>query len=65
MVYSYEGKLLHKVGESKSRFLAKNKRKMVAEKMINDGQTQRKIIEDSVLAEGVEEQLNGGNSTAR
>ena len=33
--------------------------------MINEGQSQRKIAEDSVLAEGVEEQLNAGNSTAR
>ena len=38
---------------------------MVAEKVFKDGQTQRQVVEDSVAREGVEEQIRGGNSTAR
>ena len=55
----------HQVGESHSRHLNKSKRRHVAEKVTNEGQTQRQVVEDSVLGEGVEEQLRGGNSTAR
>ena len=64
-VYTYKGKISHQVEESHSRLLNKSKRRRVAEKVTNEGQTQRQVVEDSVRVEGVEEQLRGGNSTAR
>ena len=40
-IYTYEGKILHKKGETHSRLLNKNKRKQVSGKVIKDDQTQR------------------------
>ena len=64
-VYAYEGKITHQIGESHSKLLSKSKRKQVAEKVTNEGKMQRQVAEDSVLWEGIEKQLHGGNTTAR
>ena len=45
--------------------MSKSERKQVAEKITNEGKMQRQVAEDSVLGEGVEEQLRVGNSTAQ
>ena len=64
-VYSYKGNIEHKRGEFHKRQLASTNRKNVAKKLLNEGQTPRQIIEDSVRGEGYEHQLKGGNLSAR